>query len=412
MESPNGIQTPDSNLKTFSSSIVEARSRLQLVEKTLNSIIIGHDEMIRATLVGIVAGEHVVLIGAPGTAKSFMVHSLAKLLNAKYYRYLLTKFTDYSELFGPVDITALAQGVYKRKWSAIIEAEIVFLDEIFKANSAILNALLSMLQERIIYDSTTGEAKEVKLWTAIGASNEVPSEEELQALYDRFSIRVFVDYLSDDISILRALEARWVQPVNGLELKPIASMDDVKVLHNYALNLIVNPISKINAPLYKVYHVNVVPMIKSLRAKGVIVSDRTIIEKLPKIYAAYLALYGVTVDNIMNAPFDILRWMAKDRSQLNDIQKAIDDALGEVAELSRKLEEAKRMARSYNLVGAKQILEEILSYDINRLADKPWLRPRIEAIMMTARKYLETIEKAMKQVRFEENSDSTQAQGA
>jgi len=386
------------------SPVALARERLQVVEKTLNSIIIGHEEMVKATLVGIVAGEHVVLIGAPGTAKSFMVHSLAKLLNARFYRYLLTKFTDYSELFGTVDIAALAQGVYKRKWSAIIEAEIVFLDEIFKANSAILNALLSMLQERVIYDSMTGEAREVKLWSAIGASNEVPTEEELQALYDRFSIRVFVDYLSDDISILRALESRWVQPSNGFKLEPIASMNDVRTLHEFALNLIVNPLPKIGSPLYKVYHINVVPMIKSLRAKGVLVSDRTIIEKLPKIYAAYLALYGLSVDNLMNAPFDILRWMAKDRSQLNDINKAIEDALGEVAELARRLEEAKKMARSWNLQGAKQLLEEILSYDVSRIADKPWLKPRIEAILNMARVYLRKIEEAMKEVQFEENS--------
>jgi len=407
MESPNGIPiSQNPNPKTFSSNpVAQARERLQAVEKVLNSLIIGHEEMVKATLVGIVAGEHVVLIGAPGTAKSYMVHSLAKLINARYYRYLLTKFTDYSELFGPIDITALAQGKYVRRWSDIISADIIFLDEIFKANSAILNALLSLLQERIIYDSMTGEAKEVALWTAIGASNEVPSEEELMALYDRFSIKVFVDYLSNDLDILRALEARWLgQAQNHIEIKPVASMDDVKTLHQYALSLIVNPISKLNAPLYKVYHVNVVPMIKSLRAKGVLVSDRTIIEKLPKIYAAYLALYGVSVDNIMNAPFDILRWMAKDRSQLADIQKAIDDALGEVAELSKKLEEAKRMARSYNLQGAKKLLEEILSYDISRLTDKPWLKPRIEAVMMMARKYLEIIEKAMREVQFEENS--------
>jgi len=376
------------------------RERLLQVEKTLNSIIIGHEEMIRATLVALVAKEHVVLIGAPGTAKSFMVHSLAKLLNAKFYRYLLTKFTDYSELFGPIDIQKLAQGTYERRWSEIVNTDIVFLDEIFKANSAILNALLSMLQERIIYDTMTGTPREVALWTAVGASNEVPTEEELQALYDRFSIRVFVDYLSDDVAILRALEARWVSQIqnNGIELKPVASMEDVKALHNQAIALISSQIKQVGAQLYKIYHINVLPMIKSLRSRGVIVSDRTIIEKLPKIYAAYLVLYGVTIDNIMNGPLDIIRWLAKDKSQLNEIQKSIDESLGEIAEINKKLEEAKKMIRARNYQVALKILDDILTFDVSKLVDKPWLKPRAEAIISLARNYKQKIEEQLREL--------------
>jgi len=373
-----------------------ARERLLEVERTLNSIVIGHEEMVKATLIALIAREHVVLIGAPGTAKSFMVHSLAKLLNAKFYRYLLTKFTDYSEIFGPIDIKKLSEGVYERRWSEIVSADIVFLDEIFKANSAILNALLSMLQERVVYDGMTGEAREVSLWTAVGASNEVPTEEELQALYDRFSIRVFVDYLSDDVAILKALEARWVYPVNGFDLKPIASMEDVKALHTQSLALILAQVKQLGAPLYKIYHANVVPMIKSLRSRGVIVSDRTIIEKLPKVYAAYLTLYGLTIDNIFNAPFDILRWMAKDKTQLSEIQKALDESMGEVAELARKLEEGKRLIKAHNYQAALKQFEDILTFDVNRLVDKPWLKIRAEAIIAMARTYKQKLEEQLR----------------
>jgi len=373
-----------------------ARERLLEVERVLNSVIIGHEEMTKALLVGLVAREHVVLIGAPGTAKSFMVHSLAKLLSARFYRYLLTKFTDYSELFGPIDIQKLADGAYQRKWSAIVEADIVFLDEIFKANSAILNALLSMLQERVVYDGMTGEAREVALWTAVGASNEVPTEEELQALYDRFAIRVFVDYLSDDIAILRALEARWVYPVNGFELKPIASMEDVKAIHMQSLALILAQVKQLGAPLYKIYHANIVPMVKTLRSRGVVVSDRTITEKLPKIYAAYLTLYGLTIDNIFNAPFDILKWMAKDKTQLAEIQKALDESMGEVAELARKLEEGKRLIKAHNYQAALKQFEEILTFDVSKLIDKPWLKVRAEAIISMARMYKQRLEEQLK----------------
>lgn len=396
MAHPTQTQTPSPNGNSASNPIAQARAKLLQVEQTLNSIVIGHEDYVRGIMLALVSREHVVLISPPGTAKSFLAHSLAKLLNARFYRYLLTKFTDYSELFGPVDIHALANGSYQRRWSSIINAEIVFLDEIFKANSAILNSLLSMLQERIIFDSMTGQTIQVSLWSCIGASNEVPEEEELQALYDRFSIRIFGDYLNDDVAILRALEARWLQPTNGVELKPVASMEDVKVLHDYALKILVSKVKQIGEPVYKVYHVNAVPLIKDLRAKGVLISDRTIIEKLPKIYSAYLALYGITVDNLMNAIFDILPYLAKDRSQLADIKKAIQDALGEVAELAQKLEQAKTLVKSGNFKGALEKLEEILTFDISRIANKPWLKPRAEAIIRLARQYHEKIQEQLK----------------
>jgi len=378
------------------SAVKQSVERLQAVEKTLNSIIVGHEEMTKAILVGLVAGEHVALIGAPGTAKSFTVHSLAKLLSAKFYRYLLTRFTDYSEVFGPVDIKQLADGQYVRRWSGIVSADIVFLDEIFKANSAILNSLLSLLQERVVYDPMTGTPQPVGAWSVIGASNETPADEELQALYDRFSVRVFVDYLNDDVALLRAIEARWLQPQNHVEVQPLASMEDVKAVHQYALQLLVANIKQLNAPLYKVYHANVTPMIKSMRAKGVLVSDRTAVEKLPKLFAAYLALYGVTVDNVFNAPLELARWLARDRSQLADIQETIDDALGEVAELARKLEEAKTKLKVGEFKSAVDALDDILTYDVSRLADKPWLRPRAEAIVALARTYKRKVEEQLK----------------
>jgi len=101
-------------------NISQVRERLLNVEKTLNSIVIGHEDTVKALMVSLVAKEHMVMIGPPGTAKSYLVHSLSQLLNARFYKYLLTRFTDYSELFGPVDIQALSQGTYSRRWSDII----------------------------------------------------------------------------------------------------------------------------------------------------------------------------------------------------------------------------------------------------------------------------------------------------
>ena len=358
------------------------------MEKTLNTLVIGHEDFIKALMIASVAGEHMVVIGSPGTAKSYSVRLFAKLVNANFYQYLLTKFTSFDEIFGTVDIVALSKGEFKRNWSRIVNSEFVFLDEIFKANSAILNALLSLLQERVVYDPMSGVPVETMLHTAVGASNETPEDPELQALYDRFAVRVFISYLEDDKLLLNAIQARWLSNNN---LQPVATMDDVKTLHNFAISLMSAKIKDLGHEVYKLYHVNVVPLVKSLRSKGVIISDRTIIEKLPKLYCAYLSLYGVTLDNVMSATYELVQYLARNREELQSIRKAIDEALGEVAELARKLEKAKEYLRSKNLTSAKEALKDVLSYDVSRLDKTPWLKPRVEAILASARQYLEYI---------------------
>ena len=334
-----------------------------------------------------VAREHVAVIGPPGTAKSYTVHAFARLLNASFYQYLLTRFTTYDELFGPVDIISMTRGEYKRNWSKIVSADFIFLDEIFKANSAILNSLLSLMQERVVYDPFLGAPIQARLVSLIGASNETPEDPELAAIYDRFSVRVFIDYLNDDAAFLRALQSRWL---NNNNLSPVATLDDINTLSNYSAEIMRSSIRGIGEVL-KLYHLNVVSLAKSLRARGIIVSDRTIIEKLPKIFSAYLAIYGVTVDNIMYAPYELMTWIARNKSELNDIKKALDESLAEVAELAKKLEKAKEMLRAMNLAAAKKEINDILAFDMSKLASKPWLKPKAEAIISTAKDYLRYI---------------------
>jgi len=378
-----------------------ARQRLQTVEQKLNEMVIGHEDFTRALLVTSVAGEHIAVVGPQGTGKSYVVRLYAQLLNANFYKYQLTRFSVYDELFGAIDIAELAKtGTLKRNWSKIISSEFVFLDEIFKANSAILNALLSLLQERVVYDPVTGSEVKAALHTCIGASNEVPEDPELAALYDRFSVKVFVDYLSDDASLLRALEARWL---NSAPPQPIATMNDVKALHAYALRLITakiaTPDGRILGDVYKIYHLNAVPIARQLRAQGVVISDRTLIEKLPKLLAAYLALYGVTQENVMNGIFDLIVYTARTREEASAIKKRIEDALGEVAELSRKLEKAKEFMRARNLEAAERELAAIVNTDVESYAKRaPWLKPRVEAIIAQARQYLQVLSEMTSQL--------------
>src|SRR5690349_7019359 len=123
--------------------------RLRTLASSLERQFLGKDEVIRLLMISVVAGEHCVLLGPPGTAKSALIRSLAELMQAKYFEYLLTRFTEPNEIFGPVDIGAFREGRYDRRTEGMLpEAEIVFLDEVFKSNSAILNALLTLLNER------------------------------------------------------------------------------------------------------------------------------------------------------------------------------------------------------------------------------------------------------------------------
>src|SRR5580704_6867451 len=123
--------------------------RLAELAKNLEGRFLGKDEVIRLLLIATVAGEHAVLIGPPGTAKSALIRMYARMLQARYFEYLLTRFTEPNEIFGPVDIAAFREGRYQRRIEGMLpEAEIVFLDEVFKSNSAILNALLTLLNER------------------------------------------------------------------------------------------------------------------------------------------------------------------------------------------------------------------------------------------------------------------------
>lgn len=152
--------------------------------------------LVEAIFLAAVAGEHVLVIGPPGTAKSEAARRVAKAVGGRCFEYLLGKFTEPSELFGPVDLRRLKEGVFETATEGMLpEADLAFLDEIFAGSTAILNTLLSLLNERVFRRGTT--ALKCPLRVCIGASNELPEEEHLAAFADRFLIRCFVKPVSD-----------------------------------------------------------------------------------------------------------------------------------------------------------------------------------------------------------------------
>src|SRR5215813_2493145 len=169
-------------------------ARFQEAARVLNNAFLDKQEIIRLLIVSAIAGEHMILVGPPGTAKSALIRMFAQLVDARYFEYLLTRFTEPNELFGPVDIKQFRDGRYSRRTERMLpEAEIVFLDEIFKSNSAILNSLLGILNERRFANGA--DVMQVPLISLYAATNEVPNDENLAAMFDRFLLRVVSENL-------------------------------------------------------------------------------------------------------------------------------------------------------------------------------------------------------------------------
>ncbi len=224
----------------MSEQILVIKSRKEKLQQLIQAMQVGlleREPQVKLTLLAALSGEHLLLIGPPGTAKSELAKRLKHIfVEANYFERLLTRFTVPEEVFGPLSIKALEEDRYTRLTSGYLPScSVAFLDEIFKANSAILNSLLTILNERQFDNGNTRDR--IPLISVIAASNELPEGEELSALYDRFMLRSYVLPVSDENFLnLLTMKNETFSPDINLRLR----VEDLEEVQSLAQKVVIN----------------------------------------------------------------------------------------------------------------------------------------------------------------------------
>lgn len=313
----------------------------------MKSAFIAKDEIIDLLGICLVAGENLFILGPPGTAKSALVQDLARRLDGRVFDYLLTRFTEPNELFGPFDIRKLREGELVTNTEGMLpEASFVFLDELLKANSAILNSLLMVLNERVFRRGR--ETRSLPLLMVVGASNGLPEDEALMALFDRFLVRVRCDNVAPE-RMEDVLVAGWKLDLRQHPPAATFKVDDIRKLHALLADVELAGVR----PAY-------VELVHRLRYAGIVISDRRAV-KLQRLMAASALVCGrLAVDP---SDFWVLRYIWDTEEQQEILASIVQDAI-------QKSDASQRPTSHPRSRGADAPDPECLARDLQHIAER------------------------------------------
>jgi len=250
-------------LMSLPKSVAKIVKKFSEVERQLRPRLIERHDSLHGVLLSLVAEQHALLIGPPGCAKSMLTEEVCdRIKGISYFERLLTKHSTPEELFGPPSLKLLKMDRFERVLTGMMpSAHVARIDEIWKGNSSILNSLLSLINERVFYNGTAGVFSS-PLISIFGTSNEMPEDDSLSALYDRFMLRYIVDYVGEDSSFKQVLTFNGTAPRKG---RALITLDDLVTLHEFRAGSV-----NIGDDIIDM----IAQMRTELRREGIVVSDR------------------------------------------------------------------------------------------------------------------------------------------
>lgn len=371
----------------MSNNSFSSNSLARKLEAELSSGFVGREEEARVAVLALLTRQHAVFIGEPGTAKSALIRRLSQLVQCKYFYYLLSKYTVPDELVGAIDPVQYKQGKFVRNVTGKLpQAELAFVDEIFKGSSETLNTLLNIMNERLFVDSD-GTVYNCPLHSLYGASNELPSDSELAAFYDRFLLRHFVRRIDAG-----ALEKAIIHNLNLNSVKPVVSLKEINQLYDEITAYMAqnaSAVAKVTSQLVIV-----------LRQHGIFVSDRTAVSPhhLPRLIATYAYVYQ---QDLRKSAIAVSRYILPSEEALESYKKALDSLMPvELREASEKLEKARDYAVSGDLNSAKRHAAEAI-----QVAQALFTKPeRVELFKDEIKEIIESAEKLVAEITKIEES--------
>jgi MoxR-like ATPase len=323
----------DLSLEALQQESQALRDRLNRFRMALGRHFVDKQGLVDLMTVAAVAQEPLLLVGPPGTAKSDLVVKFKDALGltqGDYFEYLLTRFTEPSEVLGPIDINELRSGRYvRRERGKLPTARLVFLDEIFKASSAILNSLLTVINERKFYQD--GVPVPVRLKVLFAATNEIPEHSELGALKDRYVLKAACRSVQEThfIELLDAgLDAQTAKDLNQ---KPWAeghaTLEDLMKAHRY-LTLLMARKEPRDRELFFGDEVmrEFRRVIRTLvREDGVFVSDRKLIKLYKLLRARAWVVHGGAVER---EDLQLLAYLGESRDEIDLLEEKVPRLLG------------------------------------------------------------------------------------